>query len=602
MNLKLTSNYLFFPPFECELPSFTVITGKNGSGKTLLLKLIKDKKVANDIVQNSTLIQQVNNRSFETKEYPISKNTPGHQVDVFEKYLDTKAEIYNGTAENKKKLEKVAEIIANFADKNVEDLSTDDFIKYLPLNIANGVGGFYNLDFYWDCLYYADRFEENLRSEFLNSRGRVDLSFYSEQEFNEIYGEAPWISMNKIFDSMKIEYNIEISDTSKLAEEFQVFFVHKSSGGKVQFSALSSGEQVIILTAFSIFNVDININVPQILLMDEPDASLHPSMIKDFLRVLEDYLVKEKGIHVILTTHSPTTVALAPEESIFVMSRTGELLKKATKDSALKVLTEGVPSFSVNYENRRQIFVESDNDVKFYDRLFTILKNKLHPEISLNFISSGVGPNDKNKMPISNCDQVLVVTSTLRENGNNSAWGIIDWDRIDHKHDLEFVKVLGNGKRYSIENYILDPIVAAAFLLQRGIITNTDLNISENESIINFSKFGDEKLQEISDFIVKKLEPFRDYAEKLQKYIAKDELAENILLNGQKYNVQLWINELRGHLLEDEVYLKAFPELSKIKNRREERLKLLIINEVFALIPEIIPFDIKELFSDLQSI
>lgn len=602
MNLKLASDYLFFPPFECELPSFTVITGKNGSGKTILLKLIKDKKVVNDIVQNSALIQKINSSSFEAREYPIYAKKVGNQIEVFEKYLDTKAEVYNGNTENKIKLEKIAKIIAKFAKKDVENLTSDDFIKYVPLNIANGAGGLYNLDFYWDCLYYADRYEENLRNEFLNKRGRVDIPYYSEKEFNELYGEAPWVSMNKIFDSMKIEYNIEISDTSKLAEEFQIFFIHKSSGGKVQFSALSTGEQVIILTAFSIFNVDININVPQILLMDEPDASLHPSMIKDFLRVLEDYLVKEKGIYVILTTHSPTTVALAPEKSIFVMSRTGEVLKKATKDSALKVLTEGVPSFSVNYENRRQVFVESDNDVKYYDRFYTILKNQLHQDISLNFISSGIGPNDKNGMPTSNCEQVLKVTLTLRENGNNSAWGIIDWDRKDHKHDLSFVKILGNKKRYSIENYIFDPIAVAAFLLRKKIISNEALNIDLNEDIMNFTTFTNEKLQDISDIIVNKIEPFRENAEKIGKYIAKNETITNVLVNGRQYDIPLWVNELRGHILEDEVYIKAFPELERIKNKREDRLKLFIINEVFATIPDIIPVDIKNLFVDLQAL
>jgi len=56
------------------------------------------------------------------------------------------------------------------------------------------------------------------------------------------------------------------------------------------------------------------------LLLDEVDASLHPSMIKNLLDVIEKIFLKN-GCKVILATHSPTTVALAPEESIYEISK-----------------------------------------------------------------------------------------------------------------------------------------------------------------------------------------------------------------------------------------------------------------------------------------
>lgn len=48
---------------------------------------------------------------------------------------------------------------------------------------------------------------------------------------------------------------------------------------------------------------------PDILLLDELDASLHPSMIKNMIGVIEDIFL-EQGIKVILVTHSPSTIAL----------------------------------------------------------------------------------------------------------------------------------------------------------------------------------------------------------------------------------------------------------------------------------------------------
>src|SRR5207247_9494265 len=118
--------------------------------------------------------------------------------------------------------------------------------------------------------------------------------------------------------------------------------------------------------ALSLYNSNFDIEFPKIRLMNEPDAHLHHSMTRKFLDVIQNVFVNEKGVKVIMTTHSPSTVALAPEESIFLMNKTTPRIAKANKDEALRILTSGVPTLSINYENRRQVFVESKYDVEFY--------------------------------------------------------------------------------------------------------------------------------------------------------------------------------------------------------------------------------------------
>src|SRR5690606_25891090 len=128
----------------------------------------------------------------------------------------------------------------------------------------------------------------------------------------------------------------------------------------------------------------------KVLLMDEIDSALHPQMSKRLISVLYSYFYKELKIKVIISTHSPSTVAFAPENSLLIMRKNEEpRLIKVDKDAALKELTIGVPSFSINYENRRQVFVESKYDVEYYGALYDIFKNYLNKEISLNFIASG---------------------------------------------------------------------------------------------------------------------------------------------------------------------------------------------------------------------
>lgn len=123
----------------------------------------------------------------------------------------------------------------------------------------------------------------------------------------------------------------------------------------------------------------------------------------------------------------------------------GERIQKANKDAALKFLTAGVPSFSVNYENRRQVFVESKYDLYFYEKIYERMFEHLEPEVSLSFTPSGSTMTDDNGMPVSNCGQVKNATEVLRDAGNKFVWGLVDWD--GENNDTDFVKVLGAGNR-----------------------------------------------------------------------------------------------------------------------------------------------------------
>ena len=54
----------------------------------------------------------------------------------------------------------------------------------------------------------------------------------------------------------------------------------------------------------------------KILLLDEYDATLNPSLIENFFTILQDFFI-DKGIQVIVVTHSPATLSLAPENATF---------------------------------------------------------------------------------------------------------------------------------------------------------------------------------------------------------------------------------------------------------------------------------------------
>ncbi len=305
-------------------------------------------------------------------------------------------------------------------------------------------------------------------------------------------------------------------------------------------------------------------------------------MTQSLLHTIQEILVERHKIKVILTTHSPSTVALAPDSAIFVMRKDrNRRLKKASKDEALVLLTSGVPTLSINYENRRQVFVESQYDVEFYEQIFNKLKSRLIPEISLNFISSGVAGKG-------NCDQVSKIVNQLTNFGNRTVYGIIDWDLKNNGNKR--VKVLGKEKRYSIENYIFDPILLAAFLIREKFIERSALGLSEEKIYADFAHFGDTQLQSIVDCIVDKLRsrllPVEDGSRLKCEYIG-----------GQKVEIPTWFLRIQGHELEATLK-QLFPQLNRLQG--EAGPKREILRKVVDDLPQLLSIDFVVLFQQIQ--
>ncbi len=502
-------------PSEYNLPNFVVLTGINGSGKTQFLEALNNNQLT-DIYENDkklwtrTLIP-LNSLSPIDSEHGESRNQgmKNHASILWDAYNHAKnpspgiASKPNPLPSFEEKLgsrnlQKVR-AIARHAEKDIENLELNDFKEHIPLNDANINDDFFTQKFSLIFRNYFDKQRENQEKMFRKEWLKItNVTYLTNEEFVDKYGN-PRKVINDLIEAAKLEYEFNEPTEANLETPFVLRLINKRTKSEIGLNDLSSGEKVIMSLVFALYNSKLEFQFPQVLLLDEPDASLHPSMAKQFLDVIEDVFVKERGVKVIMTTHSASTVALAPEKSLFVINKTTPRIRKTTKDEALSILTQGVPSLSVNYENRRQVFVESEYDVFFYDKLYGKLKNKLIPEISLNFISSGIGNSG-------NCDQVRDVVNKLAiEFKNKYIFGIIDWDGKNggNKH----VKILGKGKRYSIENYILDPILIAAFLLRETFITREDLNLSDNETYVDFKNLSIVRLQAISDFVTDRIKP-----------------------------------------------------------------------------------------------
>jgi predicted ATPase len=344
---------------------------------------------------------------------------------------------------------------------------------------------------------YIRQKNTNLANIGLHQMGRK-VNFIPENEFEDYLGERPWVVLNKILLYVFNEkFKLTEPDEEDYSYKYSAKLVLSNDENEIpiSLSKLSSGESTLIWLVFTLFNIQyynshIKDSVPEILLFDEPDSKLHPKMVQKLYSIFKQFNEKF-GTIIILTTHSPTTVALAPSEYIYHVADNN--ITKIDKDTAITELLDGINQIAINPKNRRQVFVESHNDALLYTELYsfflkrsTNIKNtKIDPSISINFVPSGpkLNPNHLRTMikthlgkfeenqiekflagTLGNgsCEQVKAQVENLQPTANESVRGIIDWD--GKAKSTKSLAVLAEGYAYTIENITLDPLAILLLL------------------------------------------------------------------------------------------------------------------------------------------
>lgn len=323
VKLTLENKFKSINPFQIELPDFVVLTGVNGAGKTHLLTAIQNRqmKIFNEqnvklhkfkYVTSQTLAP--NNSKIVTKE-KFNQDANRMWLEYSHLYILRKQEDPSYKVEHvfergTSKFKLINKISIN-AEKEIDKLTADDFFNYYPLDDDLEKTELFYQNFSNLFKRYQNRLDDNHYRRYRNEvLGQAEVTFISDEKFKSTYGEAPWDFVNKIFAEAKLDYHINSPTMNHRDAPFDLKLTNDYSNAEINFGDLSSGEKVLMSLALALYNSNFDIQLPQILLMDEPDASLHPSMSKQFINVIENVFVKEKGVKVIISTHSPSTVAL----------------------------------------------------------------------------------------------------------------------------------------------------------------------------------------------------------------------------------------------------------------------------------------------------
>jgi predicted ATPase len=86
------------------------------------------------------------------------------------------------------------------------------------------------------------------------------------------------------------------------------------------FGKLSSGHKIVLLTITRLVET---VEERTLVLLDEPEAHLHPPLLSAFIRALSDLLINRNGVGII-ATHSPVVLQEVPRSCVWKVRRTND--------------------------------------------------------------------------------------------------------------------------------------------------------------------------------------------------------------------------------------------------------------------------------------
>jgi len=434
ITLKLPKRYKSLQDgFEWkDIPPFAVITGVNGVGKTQLLEVIKGRasKANNrgtitnifreitspsgpvilifsenttqsglslngliDYVKNSDQrLVRLRNLDQQIEGYQRNINSwrqqHSYSTDKVERLqLENNIRSHNEHIRNfqNQKLsvniyayEEELKRIARELEKKVEELTEDEIRQFAIDNFESLT----NVD-------ELTRFIANENMRYMRRVTYLSETHQREEEDMLVAQERPFQTINRLFRQYGFDYFDMLNPfphDGKLNGEIRF----KGKGGEeVDYNSLSSGEQAIVQFVIWSYGQDFRGNRLNTMVLDEPEAHLHPSMCKMMVEIFSEMSAKKEmgggGIRIIITTHSPSTVAFTPEGSLFVMQREPDnrrVIRPTTSENAVEILSDGIFTFSRAMSNftmfstspkQNLVFVEGKTDVSHFTKAMQIL-------------------------------------------------------------------------------------------------------------------------------------------------------------------------------------------------------------------------------------
>jgi energy-coupling factor transporter ATP-binding protein EcfA2 len=147
------------------------------------------------------------------------------------------------------------------------------------------------------------------------------------------------------------------------------------------FSKFSSGHKVVLLTITRLVET---VTERTLVLLDEPEAHLHPPLLSAFVRALSDLLINRNGV-AIIATHSPVVLQEVPKSCVWKLRRTGHIVNAErpeieTFGENVGILTREVFGLEVTHSGFHRLLQEAIEQKGVFELVVGQFGNQLGAE------------------------------------------------------------------------------------------------------------------------------------------------------------------------------------------------------------------------------
>ena len=153
------------------------------------------------------------------------------------------------------------------------------------------------------------------------------------------------------------------------------------SGTNDIFSRLSSGHKIVLLTITRLVET---VAERTLVLLDEPEAHLHPPLLSAFIRALSDLLINRNGV-AIVATHSPVILQEVPRSCVWKLRRSGSISvaerpEIETFGENVGILTREIFGLEVSNSGFHRLLAESVMGTQSYEQVVARFNGELGGE------------------------------------------------------------------------------------------------------------------------------------------------------------------------------------------------------------------------------
>ncbi len=147
------------------------------------------------------------------------------------------------------------------------------------------------------------------------------------------------------------------------------------------FKNLSSGHKIVLLTITRLVET---VEEKTVVLLDEPEAHLHPPLLSAFVRALSDLLINRNGV-ALIATHSPVVLQEVPTSCVWMIRRTGtravaDRPQIQTFGENVGLLTREVFGLEVTQSGFHKMLRDAVAELPSYDRVVRRFRSELGDE------------------------------------------------------------------------------------------------------------------------------------------------------------------------------------------------------------------------------